>query len=380
MPVFLFIFFLLMVAYAILIDYYHKAWRRMPTFSAAGANPSTVISVVVPMRNEEKNVEGILESLHQQDYPHHLFEVIIVNDNSTDSTWEKLQNIVYPDMSVMPMKLDAGQDTTVSHKKRAISNAIHTARGDLIVTTDADCRFHPAWLRTIAAFYEWQKSKFIAAPVYMRHERGLLTLFQSLDFITLQGITAASVYKRFHSMCNGANLAYEKSAFIEVNGFEGIDSIPTGDDMLLMHKIYMRYPEQVFYLKSKEAIVQTEPEYSWKSFFNQRIRWASKADRYQDRRIIAVLALVYAVNVCFLVLGIASFWKSTWFFFFCMLLLAKILIEFPFVESVARYFGQQRLMWYFPLLQPLHIVYTIIAGWLGRFGSYTWKGRKIKRA
>ncbi len=151
----------------------------------------------------------------------------------------------------------------------------------------------------------------------MRHERGLLTLFQSLDFITLQGITAASVYKRFHSMCNGANLAYEKSAFIEVNGFEGIDSIPTGDDMLLMHKIYMRYPEQVFYLKSKEAIVQTEPEYSWKSFFNQRIRWASKADRYQDRRIIAVLALVYAVNVCFLVLGIASFWKSTWFFFFC---------------------------------------------------------------
>ena len=317
--------------------------------------------------------------MHQQDYPYELFNVIIIDDNSTDGTWEKLNNIYYPDMSKVSMKLTANQDASVSHKKRAIYTAINMAQGQLIVTTDADCRFHPGWLRTIAAFYEEKKAKFIAAPVYMKHQRGLLTLFQALDFMTLQGITGASVHKRFHSMCNGANLAYEKSAFIEVNGFEGIDSIPTGDDMLLMHKIYMRYPDQVFYLKSEEAIVQTEPEYSWRSFFNQRIRWASKADRYQDKRIIAVLALVYAMNVCFLVLGIASFWKSTWLFFFCIMLLAKVLIEFPFVQSVARFFGQQRLMWYFPLLQPLHIAYTIIAGWLGRFGSYTWKGRKIKR-
>ena len=60
-------------------------------------------------------------------------------------------------------------------------------------------------------------------------------------------------------MCNGANLAYEKKAFYEVNGFTGIDNIASGDDMLLMHKIYKQYPERVLFLKSTDAIVQTKP-------------------------------------------------------------------------------------------------------------------------
>lgn len=126
-------------------------------------------------------------------------------------------------------------------------------------------------------------------------------------------------------------------------------------------------------------MVTTAPATSWPAFFHQRIRWASKADRYQDKRIFRVLLLVYLMNACFLVLGIAAFWKSTWLFFLLLLLVAKTLIEFPFVHSAARFFGQQQLMWYFPLLQPLHILYTLIAGWLGKFGSYKWKGRTIKK-
>lgn len=368
-----------MVAYAMLIAYYHRAWNELPVYTPAGKTPSTFISVVIAVRNEEKNIAALLESLQQQDYPHTLFEIVIVDDHSTDNTWQLLQEINHEGLSINSIRMDTDLHSTNSFKKLAIETGINAARGTLIVTTDADCRFSPGWLSTLAAFYEEKQAKFIAAPVYMKNQGGLLALFQSLDFLILQGITGASVHRRFHSMCNGANLAYERTAFFEVNGFAGIDSIPTGDDMLLMHKIYTQYPDRVFYLKAKQAIVETEPAESWKAFFHQRIRWASKADRYQDKRIIAVLALVYALNLSFLVLAIACFWKSTWLFFLLLLLLAKILIEFPFVQSVARFFGQQRLMWYFPLLQPIHILYTIIAGWLGRFGSYKWKDRRIAR-
>jgi cellulose synthase/poly-beta-1,6-N-acetylglucosamine synthase-like glycosyltransferase len=382
MPLFLFLFFILMVAYAVLISYYHKAWNHLPGFAAAGKTPSTTISVIIAARNEAANIQPLLQSLHEQQYPHELYEVIIVDDHSTDDTWLLLQQAEFPGLKLITLRLEEHVEktsVTAAYKKKAIETGIGVATGTLIVTSDADCRFHTNWLQTIASFYEDKGAKFIAAPVVMNTNKSLLSVFQSLDFITLQGITAASVYKRFHSMCNGANLAYERSAFYEVKGFEQIDNIPSGDDMLLMHKIYRQYPNDVFYLKSEQAIVSTEPAASWKQFFHQRIRWASKADRYDDKRIFWVLLLVYLLNVCFLAMAVASFFKNTWLFFLLLLLLAKVLIEFPFVNSVAIFFGRQRLMKYFSFLQPLHILYTIIAGWLGKFGRYEWKGRQIKK-
>jgi cellulose synthase/poly-beta-1,6-N-acetylglucosamine synthase-like glycosyltransferase len=382
MPVFLFLFFLLMVAYAILIAYYHKAWNHLPEFILPSKQPATTLSIVIAARNEVENIQALLQSLHDQQYPKELYEVIIVDDHSTDDTWNLLKEAHFPDLKLIPLRLADHVDTKgviAAYKKKAIETGIGAATGTLIITSDADCRFHPNWLQTIAAFYESTGAKFIAAPVSMNTHGTLLSVFQSLDFITLQGITAASVFKRFHSMCNGANLAYERAAFYEVKGFDQIDTIASGDDMLLMHKIFRRYPNDVHYLKSPSAIVTTEPATTWKQFFHQRIRWASKANKYDDKRIFWVLLLVYLLNICYLVAAIASFWKSIWLFFLLLLFLAKLLIEFPFVNSVAIFFGQQRLMKYFSFLQPLHILYTIVAGWLGQFGHYEWKGRRIKK-
>jgi len=382
MPLFFFLFFLLMVVYAVLIAYYHRAWNRLPEFVSPEKQASVFISVIIAARNEEKNIQHLLQSLHDQQYPKELYEVIIIDDYSTDGTWALLQELRFEQLQLKPLQLKEYVDNTssiASYKKKAIETGINAAAGKLIVTTDADCRFTPLWLQTIATFYEANEAKFIAAPVTYYNQSSLLSVFQTLDFLTLQGITAASVYKRFHSMCNGANLAYERSAFYEVDGFNNIDAIASGDDMLLMHKIFKLYPDKVFYLKNRWAIVTTEPAASWKQFFHQRIRWASKADRYDDKRIFWVLLLVYLLNVCFLAGAVASFWHNTWLMLVLLLLLAKVLIEFPFVNSVAIFFGQQRLMKYFPFLQPLHIGYTIVAGWLGKFGHYEWKGRRINK-
>ncbi len=381
MAVFLFIFLVLLIIYAVLIDYYRRAWNQMREFESTDSIPATYISIIIAVRNEEKNVDALLESLWQQSYSKDLFQVIIIDDYSEDETWNKLTQFNPRGLNTLFTRLsDHTNEGEIiqSHKKKAIETGIKLAKGTLIVTTDADCLFPVDWLITIARFYEKNKAKFIAAPVRITAAASLLSVFQTLDFLTLQGITGASVFKRIHSMCNGANLAYEKAAFMEVGGFKGIDDIPSGDDMLLMHKIYRKYPENVFYLKSSAAIVSTAAMSSWKQFFHQRIRWASKSGSYDDKRIVGVLVLVYVLNFCFLILGFAAFFSPTWLFFFILLLVAKVLIEFPFVLSVAAFFRQQFLLKYFLLLQPLHIAYTIIAGWLGRFGSFEWKGRRIK--
>jgi len=374
---------LLFACYAVLIAYYRRAWKDIPLYSAPASYPRTKITVLVPARNETATIGACLGSLSRQSYPKDLYQVIVIDDHSTDKTWELLGQLGFPGMEFMRLRLAdhlPPMDPDLNaYKKFAIDTGIGAATGELIITTDADCRFHPDWLRTIAGFYEDTGAKFIAAPVKIEGDHSFLSLFQTLDFITLQGITGAAVYKRFHSMCNGANLAYERKAFYEVGGFRGIDQIPSGDDLLLMHKIYQRYPGEVFFLKSRQAIVSTQAVTGWKEFFHQRIRWASKADQYDDKRIFWVLLGVYILNLLLIGLLLASFWNYWYGWIFLILLLVKTLIEVPFVRSVAAFFGQQELLVYFPALEPFHILYTVSIGWLGKFGSYRWKDRKINR-
>ena len=392
--------FIFFVGYAVLIIYYRQCWQQIPGFATSQQNSqnpplidtankksTTKISIIIPARNEEQNIALCLQSVLDQTYPANLFEIIVVDDHSTDNTAEIVESFNKENIHCIFLK-DFVTDNLNSYKKKAIEIAITQSTGDLIVTTDADCFMGNNWLQTIASFYEKYKPAFIAAPVAINCNNRFLAIFQALDFMTLQGITGASVFKKMHSMCNGANLAYEKIAFKEVGGFKGIDNIASGDDMLLMHKIYQRYPDRILFLKSKEAIVQTKPMDTWKGFFNQRIRWASKADKYDDKRILMVLILVYFFNLLLLLLPIMAMFNNQVFSIFnfqCsiinywfLLLILKTLIELFFLFPVARFFNKQPILWWFPLAQPFHILYTVVAGWLGKFGSYTWKSRIVK--
>ena len=357
--------------YSLLIVYYWQSWKEISDFIPLNTTASTTISIIIAARNEEENIGQLLQALKNQTYPADFFEVIVIDDHSTDKTAKIVQQ--FPSVKLIQLI----EDNINSYKKKAIETGIAEATGDMIVTTDADCLPESNWLATIAAFKTKNQSAFIAAPVVFQNNNSLLQIFQSLDFLVLQGITGASVYKNAHSMCNGANLAYEKKAFEDVNGFQGIDNIASGDDMLLMHKIWKQYTDKVHYLKSKEAIVSTQPMKTWKAFFNQRIRWASKAKNYDDKRIIIVLLLVYLFNLSFLVLSVAGFFCYTYWIYLIGLWLAKTIIEFPFVYSVASFFNKKSLLKYFLFFQPLHIIYTILSGLLGQFGKYEWKGRKV---
>lgn len=362
----------LFIPYAILTLFYRSGWNELEVFSPGGQEPRLRISVVIAARNEEENIGELLRSIGSQTYPKDLFEVIVVDDHSNDNTAAIASGFSF-------VKLISLQFENInSYKKKAIETGIAAASGDLVVITDADCIVRPAWLRTIASFKEETNAVFIAAPVVIENKPTLLQTFQALDFMVLQGITAASVQKRIHNMCNGANLAYERKVFFEVFGFTGIDHIASGDDMLLMQKISNRFPGHISYLLSGEAIVKTQPAKTWKEFFNQRIRWASKATDYNDIKIFSALFLVYFFNCALLALLIVGFWRPYTWIAFLAILIGKIAIELVLIYPVAKFYNKQKLLNLFPLYQPLHIIYTVIAGWLGTFGSFEWKGRTVK--
>ncbi len=378
-----------LILYTTLIIYYRFAFSSIKQFNNSiikQFNNKTNLSIIIPARNEEANIEHCIQSILQSNYPAHLFEIIVVDDHSEDNTANIVKKYEVQNVKLISLK-DFVTDKINSYKKKAIEVAIAQASGTLIITTDADCIVPPTWLQTIANFYEEKKPAFIAAPVTINCSWNFIQIFQSLDFMTLQGITAAVAHKKQMTMCNGANMSYERAAFYEVGGFAGIDNIASGDDMLLMHKIYKQYPERVLFLKSKEAIVKTAPVNTIKQFFNQRIRWASKADKYDDKRILPVLVLVYFFNVVMLLLPIVAIFNNAQYSMFNVqcsmlglwlwMLLLKIAVELFFLFPVASFFGKINMLWFFPFLQPFHICYTIIAGWLGKFGKYTWKEREV---
>jgi len=394
----------LFLLYTSLIFYYHISWNSIPLFVPDPDYPSIKISVIIAARNEEENISALLKSVTRQSYHGDLTEIIVVDDHSTDRTAEIVRH--FPSVKLVQLTDDPGN----SYKKKAIEAGIAASTGDLIVTTDADCIAPTVWLETIAKCKAKTNAVLIVAPVSFipinkttpsgvvepanvviikpedvelmefgsNANNTILSGFQQLDFLVLQGITGASVYKGIHSMCNGANFAYDKNVFYEVKGFEGIDDIASGDDMLLMHKVGKKYPSDITYLYSQNAIVYTQPMKTWSAFLNQRIRWASKATYYKDWRIFSVLLLVYLFNLSFLLLFVAGFFNFDYWIWLAGLWAAKTLIEIPFVNSVARFFGKQNLIVWFFFFQPLHIIYTIISGLFGQFGKYEWKGRRVK--
>ncbi len=371
----------LLSVYCLLIVLYRQWFLRLPLFRIEpNAAPATRFSIIIPARDEEENIQSCLQTVLQQHYPADLFEVIVINDHSTDQTESiiRLLQQEYANLQLINLTDHLQGARINAYKKKAIELAIGQSVGTWIVTTDADCKVTDHWLSAMDAYIRANQPVFIAAPVMFTDDHSFLSVFQLLDFISLQGITAAAVSAGYHTMCNGANIAYRKDVFDEVGRFSGIDHIASGDDMLLMYKIKQKYPGRLGYLFCKEAIVTTAPMPDWESFLNQRIRWASKADTYRDKTIFWTLALVYAVNLLLLVLLLISPFRENGFS--CWLLLAgcKTLIELSLMIPVARFYRQSRALLWFPLMQPVHIMYTVIAGWLGKFGTYHWKGRKVK--
>ncbi len=368
---------LLLAAYAALIAYYRKGWNQLPHTAAPTAfMPQTSVSVIVPARNEAANIPILLQHLLAQDYPPHLLEIVIVDDHSTDDTYALATAVNDTRLKVIRMQDYPAQGK--AYKKQAITQGILQSKGDLIVTTDADCTMTAGWIKNIVYAYQSQGLQCIAGPVSYTNIRNTAGVFQALDFITMQGITGASLQTDFNYMCNGANFAYSRQAFEKVNGFAGIDDIATGDDMLLLYKIAQQFPGQIAYLRSADAIVQTEPMPDWRSFLNQRIRWASKAGRFQDKRITAVLLLVYLFNVCMVAMAVAALFQPLLWFYWLGLILVKTAVELLLLAPVARFFGQTALLKWFLPLQPLHMAYIVLAGFLGNFKQYEWKGRKVQ--
>ena len=334
--------------------------------------PKTFISILIPVRNEEENISECLESVLKLDYPKELFEIIIIDDHSTDKTNSIAEKFLRQNSSVSIIENNG------IGKKSALTCGVKKAKGKLIVTTDGDCMVPENWLRSIAEVFENENPVFIAGPVTCRKENNFLQQLLQMEQICLQIISAGSMMMNIPMMCSGANLAYTKEFFLQVNGYEK-DEFASGDDMMLMVKAKKMFPGKLRFIKSKNAIVKTRSAKSLKEAVQQRSRWISKFSGYKSFVISFVGILVFLCNAAIFSLGALSIFENSLLMAFIFALVGKMVVDLLLLSLSVPFFREPRLLLLAPIgeiFYPLLAVFSVIARGTG---SYKWKGREWKK-
>ena len=372
----IYIFIFILIVYVSTIGLLIYGFDKIGTTQNNYISPKISFSIVVPFRNEENDFLNLLQSISELEYPKNLYEIIVINDNSDDKS-VLIFNKWNSENSMIQSRLLENNRVSNSPKKDAIATAISQVKKEWIITTDADCVVGKNWLLAFDNFIQNNDSEMVVGSVSISNDKGFLNYFQFVDMLSLQGTTIGSFGLKKPFMCNGANFAYTKNLFLELNGFDGNDKIASGDDVFLLQKVIKFHPEKVGYLKNRDSIVFTKPEENWSKLFFQRVRWASKTGSYNGFFGKFLAVIVFITNLLFLLgLGFGVWSFGFWVMGFGFLI--KLLVDLILINKINQFIGSRKFI--FPLIESLfYPFFCVSVAIYSFFGEFDWKGRNFKK-
>jgi cellulose synthase/poly-beta-1,6-N-acetylglucosamine synthase-like glycosyltransferase len=339
-------------------------------------NHAYEVSIVIAARNEEKNLEQCLLALLKQTYSKKLFEIIIVDDGSYDRTASIVQSFSNRFSNVHLLSLPDASEKTIGRKPLALSKGIAHAKGEIILTTDADCMVPPQWIEIMVNHFE-EGVVFVAGPVAEYNSNTFFAKLEQLEFLGLITTAAGLIGSGRPIICNGANLAYRKDAFVSANGFQ--EQNTSNDDESLMNKIVGKKIGKIVFAPEADAVVVTKSSNTISAFFLQRIRWANKRGHYEDKTILFSLLGLYLFFASMLFISILLFREPQLVQPLVIAFGGKVLVDYFTLRSGARLFRQDIPIFHFIIAEFLHVPYIVIAAAIGQVASMQWKGRTIRR-
>lgn len=365
------------ILYTALIWRFAYGFDKVPNFKLTNLPHKTRFSILIPFRNEAENLPSLLESIKHLNYPSALFEIIFIDDDSTDTSSEVINQ--YLSKTELNVKIISNIRRSNSPKKDAITAAIKQAKHEWIITTDADCTLPKYWLDSFNEFIQKTNSICIAAPVTYHNQKGFLNQFQTLDLLSLQGATIGGFGIKKPFLCNGANFAYTKTLFKTVHGFEGNTNIASGDDIFLLEKAAKTHGNQLHYLKCEHALVKTNAQPNWRSLIEQRLRWASKTSAYNNNfgKLTGLIVLLSnALIISVILLSVFGYFAPKTLGY---ILIIKFSIDFYLLHKTAVFFNQKRILKSYIPAFFIYPFFSVYIAFLSIFKTYTWKGRTFKK-
>lgn len=371
--------FLLLFAFGTFYSWFViRVWRGLSNLGPQSVVNKRIpfVSVVVAARNEAGTIEKCISTILGQDYPRNKFEVIVVDDNSTDSTAGLVKKMAKKFRNLQLCKLSPGRNESIGRKPESIALAVSVAKGEIVLTTDADCDVPKTWLKAMTKDFA-EDVMFQAGPVVEVQTGSFLNKLESLEFMSLIVTGAGLIGAGRPIICNGANLAYRKSAFKAVQGFEG--TVSSNDDETLMQRIFTRNLGKVRFVADPDAVVRTVSNNNLWSFLKQRLRWAAKKGRYEDKTILAELVLLYFFFFVLLGSAGASFFVPELRIPIVTMFGLKIFLDYLTMRRGTRLLKQKLNGLVFLVAELFHVLYIVFTGAVGQFVSQEWKGRSLDR-
>jgi cellulose synthase/poly-beta-1,6-N-acetylglucosamine synthase-like glycosyltransferase len=335
------------------------------------------VTVIVAARNEEKNILQLLECLLQQTYSP--FEIIVVNDRSTDKTRNILDTVQKKnpvirriDISSIPNDMPA--------KKNALRAGIEASKGDILCFTDADCFPPPSWIEELVEQFDPEVGLVAGyspyqTPADVRTYGLLKKMF--FTFIAYEEFRAAiwsagSIGWDLGWLCTGRNLAYRKKVYDEVEGFEHIKQSISGDDDLFLQLVRKQTTWDVRYLQTSESFVPTIPPEDLRSFIEQRKRHFSASKVFTFPMMLFFFfyhlsnLLLYCSPVLFLLDPL-----SIHIVLLCVMI--KLLADAMLIIFSSRIFHGISYYRSQILMEILYMLYNSFIGPLGIIKEFQWK-------
>lgn len=332
-----------------------KAKKKRPSASSV----LNRFSLVIPFKNEASNLPALFQSVLHTDYPDDHYEIVFVDDNSTDNSLKMVQE--FCDTKTNARVISSGS----TGKKGALLAALEIVNYPLIVCCDADTQWHRERLRAINDVYEAENPAMIIGRVQMRaQQKGMFQLMQAMEYKSVEAVTFGSAGHNLPQLCSAANLLFDKRR-IDNPEKAFRTEVASGDDMFLLD-YFKKRGSKISFAHSKKATVyiQTEPA---NRFFSQRSRWTSKFPGYASWDILFTGGIVFIVNVLLVFWFVYGFLSGSYITFFELFILKFIADAFLLIMATRN--NEFHLFRVYPLLSllyPFYVVSVVVKGLIGR--------------
>jgi glycosyltransferase involved in cell wall biosynthesis len=341
--------------------WFAKGWKSMLAVNTKNLELPACVSIVIAVCNGESFVQKTIKQVLRQKHTLKSFELIVVNDYSTDNTLKLIEQLGEHNQLIKTVN-----NTGTAGKKYALELGRQQAKYPIVLITDIDTQRSPLWLQAMMEHYVATTADFVIGPVGLDVKGAWLPAFQTVEFNSLIASGAGAAGIGHPIMCNGANLAFSKDKYGQLeNPFKR--EVLSGDDVFLLHNFKKMDEVQIAFVKNPDALVWAKAPSSMVGFFKQRARWASKAKNYADGDTLFTGFVVFAMAALLFFSVPASFVSVMYVKPLVFLFVIKTGMDTWFIAQSKTFFSSQKLLPWIPLFELLYPFYIVISAVLGLF-------------